>query len=128
MNKECCNEKETLGFSSIVDEAVRHELSKYVRQNNQLHSELMTLKQQLSGLNNVVSKTMMSKMILKNTGSRQNNLIEQFSEQRYNLVFDELQLAKYKYNELMDMVHGDSNKEKEFIKRLMKHKQLQLSK
>lgn len=128
MNKGCCNEKETLGFSSIVDEAVRHELSKYVRQNNQLHSELMTLKQQLSGLNNVVSKTMMSKMILKNTGSRQNNLIEQFSEQRYNLVFDELQLAKYKYNELMDMVHGDSNKEKEFIKRLMKHKQLQLSK
>lgn len=70
----------------------------------------------------------MSKMTLKNTGSRQKNLIEQFSEQRYNLVFDELQLAKYKYNELMDMVHGDSNKEKEFIKRLMKHKQLQLSK
>lgn len=33
-------------------------------------------------------------------------------------------MTKYKYNELMDMVHSDSNKDREFIKRLMKHKHM----
>lgn len=39
----------------------------------------------------------------------------------------ELEVTKYKYNELMDIVHSDSNKDREFIKRLMKHKRMELN-
>ena len=36
----------------------------------------------------------------------------------------ELREVRYKYNELMDFLHEDPRSEREYIKRLMKHKHI----
>ncbi len=35
---------------------------------------------------------------------------------------DELEDVKFKYNQLLDMVHSDENTDREYIKKLLKHK------
>lgn len=44
------------------------------------------------------------------------------SKKREDELFEELQQIKFKYNELMDLIHQDPNVEKKYLKRLLKHK------
>ena len=47
-----------------------------------------------------------------------------FMNNRGKELVEQLEEIKYKYNELMDMIHGEGeNVQKEYIKRLIKHKQ-----
>ena len=39
-------------------------------------------------------------------------------------LVEELRDIKYKYNELMDFLHEDPRADREYIKRLMKHKKV----
>lgn len=67
--------------------------------------------------------------LFKSSANKHNseNELQKFSvmkSKREQELVSELQSVKYKYNELMDFLHENPQAEKDYIKRLMKHKQI----
>lgn len=64
-------------------------------------------------------------LIERSGGNKETTMLLQAQRKREDELFEELTQVKYKYNELMDLVHEDPNIEKQYIKRLMKHRKLE---
>ena len=68
----------------------------------------------------------MEKLSIERKGGRDElNVLLEGKNRREDELFEELTQVKYKYNELMDLVHEDSAIEKKYIKRLMKHRKME---
>ena len=79
---------------------------------------LMTAKEEIQSLEHRVFKGEANKH------SERKELVKysEMKNSREEQLIEELREVKYKYNELMDFLHEDPRAEREYIKRLMKHK------
>jgi hypothetical protein len=69
----------------------------------------MTLKEELSAMKNVLGKERMQNVTMKNTKEKENQFLDEDFLRRERELLDELDDVKFKYNQLLDMVHSDDN-------------------
>ena len=98
--------------------ALKHEIARAVKENNKVHMDLIVAKEQIQSLEHQLFKFEAN----RNSGSKEMEKYSAMRHRREQDLIDELREIKYKYNELMDFLHEDPRADREYIKRLMKHK------
>ena len=89
-----------------------------VKENNELHLTIMNAKEQIQSLEHRLYKWDAN----KHSKEIEVEKYEQMKQKREEELVNELREVRYKYNELMDFLHEDPNQDREYIKRLLKHK------
>lgn len=69
----------------------------------------------------------MDKLAIEKSDSKgETQRIIEFKNDVLSEVKEELSQVKFKYNELMDFIHGNDSLEKMYLKRLLNHKKFEL--
>lgn len=120
IESESNNPPVAVGAGESLSTALKHEMGKVVKENNRLHMELICLQEEKQSLEHGFHKLQAN----KHSDVRELEKVTQLQSQREQELQQQLQEVKFKYNELMDFLHEDPAAERDYIKRLMKHKQL----
>ena len=82
--------------------------------------DLIVAKEQIQSLEHGLFKVGAN----RHSGDKELEKYSAMKHRREQELIEELRDIKYKYNELMDFLHEDPRADREYIKRLMKHKQV----
>ena len=92
-----------------------------LKENNALHMDLMVAREELQSMEHKFHKLHAN----KHSEAKELQQYTTLKHQREQELEEELRQVKYKYNELMDFLHEDPKCDREYIKRLMKHRQVE---
>ena len=87
----------------MVSGALKHELARVVKENNELHMNWMVAKEQIQSLEHKIYKSDSN----KHSELSEAGKVHAMRTKREDELVAELQEIKYKYNELMDFLHED---------------------
>lgn len=104
------------------EEAMTSQLRSLTSENNQLRNHLLSLMDQLE-LQKIKTQDFCEQTQAKRNTTNLQLLLHNYQEREEQLK-EELEEVVYKYNELMDLIHEDSQQDRQYIKRLLKHKKI----
>lgn len=106
---------------SQLQEALSMQLARVVRENNQIRRQVWTAREIAEELRLKIANKMQMKLDRQMKQLDQIRILQQ-KDHREKQLLNELQQLRYKYNELMELIHNSPHFEREYIKRLLKYK------
>jgi hypothetical protein len=106
-----------------LQEALQAEMRRLLQENQQLRQDLLLTREE----NEALREGELLRWEGKTSGGGEASSLKRLLEaqqRRERELGEELEEARYKYNELMDLIHEDPHFERKYIRRLLKHRKL----